>query len=80
MSPEQIKSALEATLETTHVQVEVEGSHVHLLVVSPAFDGLNAVKKQQLVYATLNDAIASGAIHAVHMKTFTPEQWANHTA
>ncbi len=76
MSPEDIKTALETALSPTHIEVEVEGSHVHLVVVSSAFDGLNAVKKQQAVYAAFGDAISSGAVHAVHMKTFTPEEWA----
>jgi len=37
---------------------------------------LNPVKKQQLVYGALSDEIASGVIHAVNMRTYTPEQWA----
>ncbi len=80
MTPEQIKSALEASIEDSQVQVSSDGSHVHVVVVSPAFEGLNAVKKQQLVYGALNDAIASGVIHAVHMKTFTPAEWAAQNA
>lgn len=75
MTPEQIQSALASKIETQHLSVESDGSHVHVVVVSAEFEGLNAVKKQQLVYAALNDAIASGAIHAVHMKTLTPQEW-----
>jgi acid stress-induced BolA-like protein IbaG/YrbA len=44
------------------------------------FDGLRAVKKQQLIYALLNDEIASGAIHAVNMKFYTPQEWAQQTS
>jgi acid stress-induced BolA-like protein IbaG/YrbA len=33
------------------------------------------VKKQQLVYQCLQQHIASGAIHALTIKTYTPEQW-----
>ena len=40
-------------------------------VVGDLFEGLNAVKKQQLVYAVINEHIASGTIHAVNMKTLT---------
>ena len=35
---------------------------------------LIAVKRQQLVFGALNDVIASGEIHAVHMKTYTPAE------
>jgi len=76
MSPDQIKFALETSIQNSEVHVSSDGSHVHVTVVSAVFEGLNAVKKQQLVYSALNDAIASGAIHAVHMKTYTPTEWA----
>lgn len=80
MTPEQIKTALEANIEGCQVDVNVDGSHVHLVVVSAVFEGLNAVKKQQLVYSALNEAIASGVIHAVHMKTYTPQEWSAQNA
>lgn len=76
MNPEEIKSLLLAAIDAAEVDVKVDGSHVNLVVVSKVFEGLNPVKKQQLVYAALQDSIASGAIHAVNMKTYTPEQWA----
>ncbi len=76
MQPDQIKALLESQIPDSEVQVNVEGSHINLIVVSPAFEGLNPVKKQQLVYGALSDEIASGVIHAVNMKTYTPEQWA----
>jgi acid stress-induced BolA-like protein IbaG/YrbA len=47
-----------------------------VVVVSPVFEALNTVKRQQLVYSHLQEAIASGAIHAVTMKTYTPDQFA----
>ncbi|NHN39662.1 BolA/IbaG family iron-sulfur metabolism protein [Pseudomaricurvus alcaniphilus] len=75
MSPEQIKELLQAQIADAEVDVNVDGSHVNLVVVSPAFEGLSPVKKQQLVYAVLQEQIASGTIHAVNMKTYTPEQW-----
>lgn len=75
MQPEAIKTLLQTGIADSQVEVRVEGSHVNLVVVSPAFEGLNPVKKQQLVYAVLSEQIASGTIHAVNMKTYTPAQW-----
>lgn len=80
MNSEQIKSTLEASIADSCVEVSSDGSHVQVVVVSPAFEGLNAVKKQQLVYSVLQDAISSGAIHAVQMKTYTPDEWSAHHA
>ena len=75
MQVEEIKALIESSIPDSEAQVQLEGNHAHLVVVSSAFEGLNPVKKQQLVYGCLQDAIASGAIHAVHMKTYTPSQW-----
>lgn len=75
MQTEQIKALLEAELADSQVDVVVDGSHLNLVVVSPVFEGLRPVKKQQLVYAVLADKIADGTLHAVNMKTFTPAEW-----
>lgn len=75
MQPDEIKRLLESQIADSDVEVIIDGSHVNLVVVSPAFEGLNAVKKQQLVYGVLADPIASGVIHAVNMKTYTPAEW-----
>ena len=61
-------------LNINRMAVNIDGSHVNVEVVSPVFSGLSPVKKQQLVYAALNEQIADGTIHAVNMRTLTPEQ------
>ena len=80
MQADEIQTRLETVIPDSEVTVTIEGSHVNLVVVSPAFEGLSPVKKQQMVYGALNEAIASGAIHAVHMKTYTPAEWARDRA
>lgn len=80
MQIEEIKALIESVIPASEAQVQLEGNHAHLVVVSESFEGLSAVKKQQLVYSCLQDAIASGAIHAVHMKTYTPAQWQSQNA
>ena len=57
------------------VSVTIEGGHYHVTVVGDVFEGLSPVKKQQLIYGCLNEYIIDGTIHAVIIKTFTPEQW-----
>ncbi|MGS2717712.1 BolA family protein [Eionea flava] len=74
MEPDVIKSLLEQHINAVTIEVEVEGSHVALRIVSSEFDGLNTLKRQQNVYAALSQHIASGVIHAVNMKTLTPEE------
>lgn len=72
MQTEEIQSAVKAAIPGAVVEVTIDGSHAHLIVTSSAFAGLTPVKKQQMVYGALQEAIASGAIHAVHIKTLTP--------
>lgn len=72
MQEQDIINAVVTAIPGARVEARIEGNHAHLTVVSAAFDGLSPVKRQQLVYAALNSAIASGAIHAVHMKTLVP--------
>jgi len=77
MQPSEIKAVLESSIPNSEVNVQSDdGRHVGVVVVSPAFEGLSPVKKQQLVYGALKSAIADGSIHAVEMKTYTPEEWA----
>ena len=57
-------------------QVEVENlkgnDHLQVTVISSMFDGLSLVKQHQLVYAALKEELASEAIHALALKTETP--------
>jgi acid stress-induced BolA-like protein IbaG/YrbA len=70
-----VAALLNAHLEDCEVSVQGEGSHYEILVIGEVFAGLRPVAKQQLVYAALGDQIADGTIHAVNIRTFTPEQW-----
>ncbi len=74
MQPDELKALLETQLADSSVQVEIDGSHFHLTVVSPIFDGARPVKRQQMVYAVLSELIADGSIHAVHIQTYTPQE------
>jgi len=77
---EEIQTLLQQQIPGCEAEVDVDGSHVRMKVVSDQFEGLNALKKQQLVYSALNSAIADGRIHAVHMQTYTPREWSSERA
>lgn len=70
-----VTALLEAQLEGCEIRVDGEGNRYDITVVGEVFAGKRPVQRQQLVYAALNEQIASGAIHAVNIRTFTPEQW-----
>lgn len=76
MQADEVKRIVESKIQDSEVVTAGEGCNFEVTVISPAFTGLSPVKKQQMVYGCLNEQIASGAIHALTIKTFTPEQWA----
>ncbi len=84
----ELEARLRDALDATHVEVIDEshlhaghagardgGGHYRAVIVSEKFAGLNRVKSQQLVYGVVDDWMG-GQIHALSMKTFTPEAWA----
>ncbi len=76
MENSEVKSLIEAGLPDAEVHVTGEGCDFQAVVVSPQFEGKLPVARQKMVYATLGDLITSGALHAVTIKAYTPEQWA----
>ncbi len=75
MDADSVQQLVNRHLDNCEVSVEGQGNHFDILVVGEVFAGLRPVAKQQLVYAALGEQIADGSIHAVNIKTFTPEQW-----
>ena len=51
------------------------GDHLEAVVVSSEFAGKTRVKQHQMVYGALQAHLASEAIHALALKTYTPEAW-----
>ena len=75
MTTDEIKTMIEAGFESAQVIVNGDNGMFDTIVVSNKFDGLSPVKKQQMVYATVNPQITSGAIHALTIKAYTPKEW-----
>lgn len=70
-----VKALVQTQLPDCDCHVQGEGANYDIEVVGDVFAGLRPVKQQQLVYAALNDSIADGSIHAVNIRTYTPEEW-----
>ena len=75
MHPDQIKQLILAGLACDHLELDGDGHHFEALVVSREFAGMNRVQRQQRVYRTLSDKLATGELHALSFKTLTPEEW-----
>ena len=76
MTPEEIKKLLETDFQDADLFVSSEDNHhFDARVVSDGFEGKNPVARQRQVYQTLGEHIASGAIHALSLKTYTKKEW-----
>lgn len=71
----EVQEKIAAGLAGAEVRVTGDGSHFEAVVISPEFEGKSPVQKQKMVYATVNEHITSGELHALTIKAYTPEQW-----
>ena len=64
-----IKEKIEAGIPGAKVEVTGDGYKYEAVVISDQFEGLNTMKQHQMVYATVNELITSGELHALSLKT-----------
>ncbi|BCX12918.1 MAG: BolA family transcriptional regulator [Thermosynechococcus sp.] len=79
VTPEQLTTLIQSSLPDALVQVQDltgGGDHYEAVVVSAAFEGKGLVQQHQLVYGSLKELMASNELHALALKTYTPQQWA----
>ena len=75
MNPEHIKQLILAGMACDYLELDGDGQHFQAVVVSGEFVGKNRVQRQQRVYQTLKEKLATGELHALSFKTLTPEEW-----
>jgi len=75
VTPESIRLNIAQGMATEYLSVTGDdGTHFETVVVSNAFAGKSRVQRHQLVYQTLGERMRE-EIHALSMKTYTPEEW-----
>jgi acid stress-induced BolA-like protein IbaG/YrbA len=74
VTPEDVKGYIAQGLDCEHLEVSGDGQHFEATIVSAAFAGRRPIARHQLVYAALGDRMKA-QIHALSMKTLTPEEW-----
>jgi acid stress-induced BolA-like protein IbaG/YrbA len=78
METEAVAQLIREGIPDAQVEVRGDGSHFEAVVVSAAFENKSPVQKQRLVMDTVKPQLASGELHALSIKTFTPAEWAEH--
>ncbi len=78
VTPEKLTELIRASLPDAIVHVQDltgSGDHYEAVVISAAFEGKRLVQQHQLVYRGLNGVMATNELHALALKTYTPDQW-----
>jgi stress-induced morphogen len=78
ITPDLVEATIKAKLPDAEVQVQDltgGGDHYQAVVISSQFEGQTLVRQHQLVYEALKQEMASEAIHALALKTYTPAAW-----
>lgn len=75
VTPQDIEAWIRAGLACDVLRVDGDGHHFEAVIVSPAFRDKMLVARHQLVYQALGERMKA-EIHALSMKTLTPEEWA----
>ena len=74
-TPADIERFIASGLACEHLEVEGDGRHFFATIVSPEFEGTSRIARHQRVYTALGERMRE-EIHALSMKTYSPEEWA----
>ena len=78
MTPDQLKTKLETLAPDTQAEViDLTGTmdHYQALIISPAFQGKMMIEQHRMVFKLVQAEVDSGEVHALTLKTYTPEQY-----
>jgi len=72
----QIKTSILEVVEgaTVHIH-DPDGQHFEAFVISESFIGVPLIKQHKIVMNALKERFATDEVHALALKTFTPEKW-----
>ncbi|MCG8381422.1 MAG: BolA/IbaG family iron-sulfur metabolism protein [Gammaproteobacteria bacterium] len=76
MRMDYFSNQVEKEIDGSKATITGDGSKFEALVIADAFSGQPTIKRHKMVYAVLNEHISSGAIHALTIKAYTPDEWA----
>jgi stress-induced morphogen len=73
---DELRDLIEAALPGADVDVidERGGDHLRAVVRAPQFAGLSRIDQHRMVKAAVQERMDDGSIHALSVKTITPEQ------
>lgn len=78
MTADQIKARIQTLAPNTQAQlIDLTGTQDHwqAIIVSSAFEGKTLVERHRMVFDLFKAEVESNDVHALTLKTYTPEQY-----
>ena len=82
MEPESVKKLIANGIPNAKIEViDTTGTkdHFSAVVISSSFEGLSLIDQHKQVYKAVGEHMTK-EIHALQLKTFSPEQWEKHNS
>jgi acid stress-induced BolA-like protein IbaG/YrbA len=82
MTPTELKARIESLAPGTRAEVtDLTGTmdHYQAVVISPVFEGKMMIEQHRMVYGLFKSEIDSNEVHALTLKTYTPQQYSKAT-
>jgi acid stress-induced BolA-like protein IbaG/YrbA len=76
MTAQEIEDIIKNGIACEFINISGDGRHWFGVIVADSFKGLRPLQRHQKVYASLGNKMHNDEIHALSMKTFTPDEWA----
>lgn len=77
ISLERLKDEIEKAVPGASVTINDlvgDGDHLQAIVVSDAFNGKSLLEQHRMIFDPLKETLKAD-LHALTLKTYTPEQW-----
>jgi len=75
VTADEIQRRIEASIPGARASVEGGDAHFSAVVIAEGFEGRTRIERHQMIYALFREEMASQAIHALALKTPTPQEW-----
>lgn len=76
MKTSEVEALVAAVVTDAEMDVSGEDCNFEMKVISEQFAGMNTMQRQKLVLSSLQEPLQSGALHAISIQAYTPDEFA----
>ena len=75
MEVDDVKALILREVPDAEIHVQGEGCNFSVDIISESFSSVTKLNRQKKVLSSIKEQLATGEIHAMSVKAFTPEEW-----